>query len=59
MYTNIYRRKSYPAGRLLVESCCSRRGCPYFQHTNKVERGVKLKFSPLGASRGRGGRKRI
>lgn len=31
----------------------------YFQYKNKVERGVELKFSPLGASRGRGGRRRI
>lgn len=55
MYTNIYRRNPYPAAVCL---CFFRRGCPYFQYTNKVERGVKLKFSQLGASRGRGGRRR-
>lgn len=27
-----------------------------FNIKNRVERGVELKFSPLGASRGRGGR---
>lgn len=53
MYTNIYRRNPYPAAVCL---CFFRRGCPYFQYKNKVERGVKLKFSQLGASRGRGGR---
>lgn len=53
----VYRRKSYPAG--VVCSCCSRRGYSYFQYKNKVERGVELKFSQLGASRGRGGRRRI
>lgn len=29
-----------------------------FNIKNKVERGVELKFSPLGASRGRRGRRR-
>lgn len=57
MYTNICRRKSYPAA--VVCSCCFRSGCLYFEYQNKVERGVELKFSPLGTSRGRGGRRRI
>lgn len=53
MYTNMYRRKVLPIRPLA--GVVFRRGCPYFQYTNKVERGVKLKFSQLGASKGRGG----
>lgn len=46
--------KSYPAGRPHARVVLDV-DVQYFQYKNKVERGVKLKFSPLGASRGGGG----
>lgn len=52
-HTYIGESPTQPAGRLLV---LFRRRRSYFQHANKVERGVKLKFSQLGASRGSRGR---
>lgn len=45
--TYLYRRKSYPAGRPLACVVVDL-DVQYFQCTNKVERGVELKFSPVG-----------
>lgn len=56
MYTSIYRREVLPDRcRLLVLYVDV--DVHIFNIKNRVERGVELKFSPLGASRGRGGRR--
>lgn len=58
MYTNIYRREVLP-GRCRLLVLYVDVDVHIFNIKNRVERGVELKFSPLGASRGRGGRRRI